>query len=152
MKESNASVKFKRLVHPPKYATTNSPGILRTYANTTLHTEMTQKTTEIIDPNDTVISTDIIRIISETAQDRLIASIDTSHGVQIDSETTHAIVLTAHSHQVASVSKIDINVAAINIHRLINLHETCHVLYVVVQNIHLKAANILLHRNTSRQT
>ena len=45
-----------------------------------------------IDSYDTMIHTDIFKAISESAQDQLITSRDTSHEAKTDSEIVHAIV------------------------------------------------------------
>ena len=59
-----------------------------------------QETIENVDTNDTPIPTDRIKAINETPHGRLIASRETNHQAQTDSETTRAIFLTAHAHQV----------------------------------------------------
>ena len=82
---------------------------------------------ENIDPNDTMIHTDIIKAINETAQDRLIALRDRNHEARADSERADTIVLTAHAHQVVFVSEIDVNVGVTNIHVLSHPYGTCHV-------------------------
>ena len=58
----------------PEHTTVNSPQILRTYANMILYIRVTQETMDITDPSDTIIPTDIIKAISETAQNRLVVS------------------------------------------------------------------------------
>ena len=65
-----------------------------------LHIAWNQETMEIIDPNDTIIRTHIIKDLSETAEDQRVAFRYISHEAQTDSKTTHAIVSTAHAHQV----------------------------------------------------
>ena len=65
-------------VHLPKHATDSSLHIHRTYANTTFHIEGIQKIMRSINPNDTMISADIIKAVKETAHDRLRASRDTN--------------------------------------------------------------------------
>ena len=74
MKEYNDNMRLKRLVHPPKHNTANSPRILRTFAIMTLHIGVNQETMDITDTNDAIIPIEIIKIISETAHYRLIAS------------------------------------------------------------------------------
>ena len=74
------------------------------------HTGVTQETMEIIDPNDIMISASIIKASNETAHDRLVASRDTSHEAQTDSDSTDAIVLAGHAHQVVFAFTIDAHV------------------------------------------
>ena len=87
----------------------------RAYANMILHIRVTQETMEIIDSNDTMIPTDIIEVNSETALDQLIFFRDMSSEAQIDSTTTHEIVLTAYALQIALVLEIDGPIAVMNI-------------------------------------
>ena len=58
--------------------------ILRTSENMILHKGVTQETMEITDLYDTMIPTDIIKAINETAHDGIIAFIDTSYEAEID--------------------------------------------------------------------
>ena len=100
----NESIQLEREIENAstisKNITGNSPHIFRTYENMILHIGVTQESMKIIDPNDTMNPTDIIRAISETARNQLVASKNMSQEAQTDSETTHAIVLNAHTHQV----------------------------------------------------
>ena len=75
-----------------------------------LYTRVTQENKENADLNDTMIPADIIKIFNETAHDQLIYSRDTSHEARTHSETTLAIVLTAHTHQVVFDLEIDVHV------------------------------------------
>ena len=61
---------------------------------------VTQETMKNIDPSDTMIHTDIIKAIKETALDGLIDSRDMNHEDRTDADTTRRIVMTAHAHQV----------------------------------------------------
>ena len=83
----------------------------------TLLIGVTQETKEITDPNDTKIPIDTVKVIIEITHDQLIASRHTNHGTeaQVDSETIHAIVLTAHVHQVCFALEIDVCVGKMNI-------------------------------------
>ena len=98
MRNSSLNMRFKRPVHSPKHNTVNSQHSLRTFASMTLHIAVTQETMEIIDPEDTMIPTDIIKATTETAHDQLVASRDTSHEAQTDYESTQAIFLTDQVH------------------------------------------------------
>ena len=91
---------------------------------------------ETIDPNDTMIHTDIIKAINETVQDQLAAFRDTSCEAQTDSGATHSIVLTAYAIQVVFALEIDVYVGVMHIHVLTHPYEPCHVLDVVVHNVH----------------
>ena len=86
----------------------------------TLPIRMTQGIMKTIDHNDTIITTGIINVISETAHDQLVASRDTVHNTQVNSETVPAIVLIAHSHQVVLSLEIDAHVLVTNI--LVPMH------------------------------
>ena len=55
--------KIENLVHSKKDITANSSRILRTYADMTLLTRMTQGIMDITFPNDRMIPTDIIKVI-----------------------------------------------------------------------------------------
>ena len=88
----------------------NSSQISRTFEGIILYVEVTQETMVITDPNDKMISIDVNKAINKTARDRLIISRDTSHEAQIDYETTHVIVLTAHAHQAFFALEIYIHV------------------------------------------
>ena len=79
MRVSYLDVRLKRLVHPPKHSTAKSPNTLRALANMTFHIGVTQESMEIIDPNDKMIPTDIIKAISEGVYDQLFASRHISH-------------------------------------------------------------------------
>ena len=85
-------------VHLPIYYTANSPRILRTFANTTLHTGVTQEIMENIAPHITMTSIDIVKAINVSALDRIIDSRDTNREAYADTEKTHAIVMTAHAY------------------------------------------------------
>ena len=117
-----------------------------------LHIGVTQETMEITDPNNTMIPTDIVTFISKMIQDRLIASRDTNHEAQIDSEKTHAIVLTAYTDQVVFALEIDVPVRVMKIHALNHPYATCYVSDVVALNMHLQIENVLYHWNKSRRT
>ena len=69
------------LAYPPGRTSTDSPHILRTYANMILYMEVTHETTEITDPKDAINYIDIIKVISEIAHDQLVAFKDTNHEV-----------------------------------------------------------------------
>ena len=118
----------------------------------TPHIGVTQDTIEIIDPNDAMIPTDAIQVFSEIAHDRLIASRDTSHEAQTDSGATHAIVWTAHAHQVIFALEIEAHMGVMNVHVLTHPCTTCHVSDLAAHSTHLQITNILHHRNKSRQT
>ena len=90
---------------------------------------------EIIDLNDTMTPTNIIKAIREKAHNRLIASRDTSHEALTDSKTIHAIILTGHAHQFVFALEIDVHIGITNTHVLTHLYATCHVLDVAVHNI-----------------
>ena len=109
------------------------------------HIKVIQEAMENIDLNDTMIHTDIIKAINDTAQDQLIAFRDTYHETWTDSETTHAIVLTANSHQAIFALEIDVHLETMNIHVLTHQYAKFHVLYVAAHNIHLQIANVLHH-------
>ena len=55
---------------------------------------------ENIDSNDTMILADIIKVIRDTANNRLTVPRDTNHEARIDSEITRAISMTAQANQV----------------------------------------------------
>ena len=74
-----------------------------------------------------MITTDIIKAISDTAHDRLIASRHKSHKIQVDSEATHPIVSTAHAHQVVFALEINVHVVVMNIPTLIYIYATCYI-------------------------
>ena len=93
-----------------------------------LHIGATLETIENIDPHDTMNNTTLIKAINETAYDRKIVSKDTNHEARTDSKTTHAIILTAHAHQVRLALKIDVHVEVMNIHVLTHPYAKCHVL------------------------
>ena len=116
------------------------------------HTGVTQEIMKNIDPQEKMTPIDIIKVINRTALDRLIDSRDTNREAQADTETTHAIVMTAHVHQVVSASRIDDHDGITNIHLLTHPYVTCHVLDVAVHNIHLQIENALHHLNKSRRT
>ena len=114
-----------------------------------LHIGVTQKTRESIDPDNKVFRTDMNKVISEIAQYRLIASNDTSHETQIDSETTRAIVSTAHADQLVLTFEIDVHVRVMNIHALTHPYAKYHKSDLAVHNIHLLIANVFHHWNKS---
>ena len=111
-----------------------------------------QETTEIIDPNDTMNPMDVVKTFNETAHDQLIASKDTRHEAQTDSEITHAIFSIAQGHQVVFALEIDVQVEVMNIHVLTHPCATRHVSYVILHNINLQIGNVSHHRDKSRQT
>ena len=63
-------------------------------------TGMTRDIMENIDHHDTMAPIDIIRAINGTALDRLVETRDTNRGAEANTETTRAIDMTAHAHQV----------------------------------------------------
>ena len=113
---------------------------------------VTQETMENIDPSDTIIPTDTIKTINETALERLINSRDTNREAQADSGAARAIVMTAHAHQVVFASEIDVRDGETNIHEQTHPYATCHVLDVTFHNTHLQIENVLHHLNKSRRT
>ena len=74
---------MKGLVNPPKQITDNSTHILRAHKNTTPHIGVVQETIGVTDHNDTMIPTDIIKDISETAHNKLIFSRDMIHVAKV---------------------------------------------------------------------
>ena len=64
------------------------------------HTGVTLEIVENIDSHDTRTPIDIVKAINGIALDRVINSTDTSHKTQANTETTRAIVMTAHDHRV----------------------------------------------------
>ena len=104
-----------------------------------------------IDHTNMIIPTESINAINETALDQLTDSRDMNREVQVDSETSRAIIMAAHAHQVIFVSDIDITAGVRNIHVLKNLYTTYHVLHVSAHNIDLQIANLLHHMNNSRR-
>ena len=79
MRASSLNVRLERKVYLPKYTTANSPHILRMYANMIFHIRVTQETPESTVQNDKRIPIDIIKVVSGTAHDRIIAYRDTSY-------------------------------------------------------------------------
>ena len=65
-----------------------------------LHVRVTQETMEITYPRDTLIPTDILKVIREISHDRLTAFRETIHETQVDLETFLPIVFRTHAHQV----------------------------------------------------
>ena len=59
------NVRYTGPVRLPKHTTTSSAYILRTYANMIIHVGVTQETLENIDPNDMMITTDIIKDMND---------------------------------------------------------------------------------------
>ena len=116
------------------------------------HTGVTPEIMENIDPQDTMTPIDIVMVINVTALDRLINSRDTNREAQTDTETTLAIIMIAHAHQVVSSSKIDAHDGITNIHVLICPYVACHVLDVAVHNIHLQVKNVPHNLKKSRRT
>ena len=88
---------------------------------------VTQETMENIDPNDTVILTDIIKTINEITLNQLVDSRDTNLEARTYSETTRTIVLNAYALKVVFALEIDGHVGAMNIHLITHLYETCYV-------------------------
>ena len=107
---------------------------------------------ESIDLNDTIIPTDFIRVIKETALDRLVDYRNTSQESRADSETARAVDSTAHAHQAALALEIDAHVGVTNIHVLNHTYAICHVFDGAAQYIHLQIANVLHHLNRSIRT
>ena len=91
---------------------------------------------QIIDPNETMIPMNIIKATNATAHGQLVASRDMNHEARSDSETTHAMFMTAHAHQVVLAFEMSFNVGVMKIHVLTYPYETCQVLDEVAQNIH----------------
>ena len=102
------------------------------------HIGATQETMENIDPNDTMIPTDTIKAINRTALDQLIDFRDTNREAQANTETTRAIIMTSHAHQVVFASEIDAHDGITSIHVLTRPYAACHVLDVTVQHIYLQ--------------
>ena len=75
-----------------------------------------------------------------------------SHEVQIDSETTHASALTVHAHQVVFALEIDVQLGVMKVHVLAYPCETRYALGAAVHNIDLQTADVIHHRNKSRET
>ena len=100
MKVSNFNVRLKRLAHPPKHTTVNSPYILRTYANMILRIVVTQEIMKIHDPNDTIIPLDSIKDVREIDNSQQISSKDTGYEDKSDFETNQIIFLIAHVDEV----------------------------------------------------
>ena len=115
------------------------------------HVGVIQGTLENINPNDTMIPTDKIKAIDETALDQLVDYRDTNREVPADSETTHAIGITSHADQIALTLEIDVHVGATKTHVLTHPYATRHVVDVAVHNIRLQIANVLHHLNKSRR-
>ena len=93
---------------------------------------------ENIDSHDTKIPIAIIKVINGIALDCLIDSRDTNRKAQVDTETTRAIIMTAHVHQIVLASEIDAHDGITNIHELTHPYATCHVLDVAVHDIRLQ--------------
>ena len=115
------------------------------------HTGLTQEIVESIDPHDTMTLYRYIKVIDVTELNRLIDSRCTSREALADTETTRAFILTAHAHQVVFASETDNQDVITNIHVQSHLYARCHVLDVVVHNIHLMIENVLHHLNKSKQ-
>ena len=147
MKVYSLNEKFMRLVHSPKDIRANSKLILKKTANMNPHTGVNQEIKENIDLHDTMTPIDILKVINVTTLDKLLDSRDTNHEAQADTETSHAIVMIAHVHQVISASKTDAHDGITNIHVLNRPYETCLVLDVAAHSIHLPTENVLHHLN-----
>ena len=90
---------------------------------------------ENIIPNDAMIHTDIIKVISKIAHYRLVATTDTIQETQLDSGTIHSTILTAHFHQVACAWQIVIHVGIKNIPVIIHPFVTCCMFDLAAYNI-----------------
>ena len=102
-----------------------------------LHTGTNREIMNNIDLYDTMTHIDILKAINGTTLDRLIDSRDTNREAQADTETTRAIIMTVHAHQVGFASEIDAHDGISNVHVLIHHNSVCHVLDVAAHNIHL---------------
>ena len=71
---------------------------------------------------------------------------------QADTETAHAIIMTAHAHQVVSASETDTLDGITIIHVTTHRYAKCHVLDVASHKIHLQIEHVLHHLNKSRRT
>ena len=114
------------------------------------HLGATQEIMENIDSDDTMLLIYITKVINVTAIDRLVDSGDLSREAQADTETTRAIIMNSHAHQLVSASETDIHDRITNIHVPTHHYATYHVLDVAGHNIHLQIENVLHHLNVSR--
>ena len=113
-----------------------------------------QETMGITDPSDTMIPLDIIKVSSEIDCDQLVDLEDIINvtEVQVDSEKIHAIILTAHAHQVVYTLDLDVYVGIMNILGLIHPYAGRLVSDIAAHNIHLQIANVLHRWIRSRRT
>ena len=78
---------------------------------------MTEETTEITHTCYRTIPNDMIKTTIEISDDLLLAPRDKVHGIeaQVDSKTTHAMILTAHAQATFAFEK-EIHFEVMNIH------------------------------------
>ena len=79
MRTYSLNVRLNGKLHLQKHITIESPRVLSTYENMTLLTATCLESIEINDPNDSTTTIDIIKAISETVHDQLMASKETIH-------------------------------------------------------------------------
>ena len=98
-----------------------------------------------------MITTDIIKVISETAREWLIAVREKNHEDQVYFEAIHVVDLTDRAYQVVLALEKDVRFGIMNIPALIYPYAACYVSYVIAYNIHLQTVNALYRGNKSRQ-
>ena len=77
-----------------------------TYANVVLQKGVIQETIENIDPSDTKIPAERIKLIDETTPNQSTASWDMNHEARADSKSTQANVLTNHTQKLVHALEI----------------------------------------------